>query len=215
MITLKQFDGATISPADDAALYAHFEARCGAIQGMEITHLGSNQIRVGSGRGIICGRSFVVEEETIAATLSTSGAQRGRLIVQLDIANAEKPISFITQAASTLPDLTQEDLNAGGTMYQFELANFSVNETAISNLVAAEKLSPVSGAQGIMTIKNGGTGASTAKDALANLGAMPSAGGTFSGMVTFNGIVLKKNRDYGTSFPTTDLVEGRLFFKKV
>lgn len=144
MIILKQFDGANVTPADDAALYAHFDARSGIISGVEIAHLGANQISIGSGRGIVCGRTFVIEAETVLATLSTSGTQNGRLLLQLDLGNADAPASFITQAASVLPDLVQEDLNEGGTLYQLVLATYTVSTTTISDLAAVPILPKIS-----------------------------------------------------------------------
>lgn len=143
MIILKQFNGANITPADDAALYAHFDRRCGVFAGCEIAHLGANQISVGSGRGIVCGRTFVIEAETVLATLSTSGTQNGRLLLQIDLGNADAPASFITQAASVLPDLVQEDLNEGGTLYQLVLATYAVNSTTISDLSVAPRISGI------------------------------------------------------------------------
>lgn len=143
MIILKQFNGANVTPADDAALYAHFDRRCGVFAGCEIAHLGANQISISSGRGMVCGRTFAVEAETILATLATSGTQNGRLLVHVDIGNAEAPISFVTQAAATLPDLVQEDLNDGGTVYQLVLATYTVNSTTISDLSVAPLISGI------------------------------------------------------------------------
>ena len=144
MITLKQFEGAIVTPADDAALYAHFDNRSGILSGMEVTHLGANQISVGGGRGMICGRTFVVEAETILATLTTTGTQNGRLLVQINLGNPDEPIAFMTQTASALPDLVQEDLNAGGTVYQLVLATYTVNTTTISDLAAVPILPKIS-----------------------------------------------------------------------
>ena len=171
MIILKQFDGANVTPADDAALYAHLDARSGIISGVEIAHLGANQISIGAGRGIICGRTFVNEAETVLATLSASGTQNGRLLLQLDLGNADAPASFITQAASVLPDLVQEDLNEGGTLYQLVLATYTVNTTTISGLSAVAPLASIFGANGAVPIAAGGTGAVTALAARKNIGA--------------------------------------------
>ena len=140
MITLKQWAGVNVTPADDAALYAHFDARSGIISGCEVTHLGANQLHIAAGRGMICGRQFAVEAETVLVTLSSSGSVSGRLLVQLNLANAENPITFISQAASSLPDLVQEDLNAGGTIYQLVLATYTADSTLVSNVAAANNI---------------------------------------------------------------------------
>lgn len=154
MVTLKQFDGANVTPADDAALYAHFDARSGIISGCEIAHLGANQISIGSGRGLICGRSFVVEAETILATLTTSGTQQGRLLLEVDLSNPTAPIAFITQAAASLPELVQEDINNGGTVFQMQLATYTVSSTAISGLRASDALLPMIKADGSLRVTN-------------------------------------------------------------
>ena len=111
-----------------------------------MTHLGSNQLHIGAGRGIIRGRAFVVEEETILAQLSSGGEIAGRLLIQVDVDNAESPISFITQAEASLPDLTQEDINHDGAVFQLPLATYQVTEILISGLknVAEYLLGPVS-----------------------------------------------------------------------
>lgn len=161
MITLKQYDGSLVAPADDAALYAHLDSRAGVIAGCEIAHLGANQISIAAGYGLICGRVFEIEAETILAELAASGTQSGRLLVQINLANASAPISFVTQAAASLPELVQEDLNAGGTTYQLVLATYTVTTTAISNLAAVPAIPGVFDATGIIPFANGGTGAAT------------------------------------------------------
>jgi hypothetical protein len=44
---------------------------------------------------------------------------------------------------------------------------------------------------------------------------MASGGGSFTGTVTLKGLKLTSGTDYGSSFPTSGLSAGRLFFKKV
>ena len=79
MIQLKQFNGSRITPTDDAILYDFFNReQSGLLEGCQVTHLGSNQLHIGAGRGIIRGRAFVVEEETILAQLSSGGEIAGR-----------------------------------------------------------------------------------------------------------------------------------------
>lgn len=145
MITLIQWNGSNVTPADDAALYAHFDGRSGIISGCVPSSLGSNQISVSSGRGYICGRQFSVQQETILAQVSSSGEEmQGRLLVQIDLANSEKPITFLTQAAASLPDLVQDDLNNGGTVYQLPLATYTIDSVSISDFsVLAKNLTSI------------------------------------------------------------------------
>ena len=138
MITLKQFTGQNITPTDDATLYELFSSsQAGIIYGCNVTSLGANQLQVSAGRGMILGRSFVVEQETILAELAPSGNMKGRLSIKIDLGNAETPISFETQVGSVLPSPTQEQLNRGGSVYEMPLAEYDVDAIQISNVTMA------------------------------------------------------------------------------
>lgn len=138
MITLKQFTGQNITPTDDATLYELFSSsQAGIIYGCNVTSLGANQLQVSAGRGMILGRSFVVEQETILAELAPSGSMKGRLSIKIDLGNAETPISFETQVGSVLPSPTQEQLNRGGSVYEMPLAEYDVDAIQISNVTMA------------------------------------------------------------------------------
>lgn len=70
-----------------------------------------------------------------------------------------------------------------------------------------------------LEISKGGTNAATAAEARANLGIdiivdtlLPKSGGTMTGSVTMNGVVLTEGEDYGDTFPET-ASPGKLFFK--
>ena len=135
MITLKQFTGQNITPTDDATLYELFSnSQSGLIYGCNVTSLGANQLQVSAGRGMILGRSFVVEQETILADLAPSGNMMGRLSIKIDLGNAETPISFETQVGSVLPSPTQEELNRGGSVYEMPLATYNADAVQITNL---------------------------------------------------------------------------------
>ena len=135
MITLKQFAGQNITPTDDATLYELFSnSQSGLIYGCNVTSLGANQLQVSAGRGMILGRSFVVEQETILADLAPSGNMMGRLSIKIDLGNAETPISFETQVGSVLPSPTQEELNRGGSVYEMPLATYNADAVQITNL---------------------------------------------------------------------------------
>lgn len=155
MITLLQYNASIVTPTDDAYLYNHIINDSGIFTGVEVTTQGGNIINVSDGRGIILGRNFVVEAQTINATLPTSGSVPGRLLVQIDMANTEAPIAFVTQAQDPLPALVQEDINASGTVYQLPIATYTAQPTMVSDLqYVAHTISP-----GTVASFNGRTGA--------------------------------------------------------
>ena len=134
MIDIKQFPGMLVTPKDDAILYDFILNSSGITEGCTVTSLGANQLKILSGRGIIKGRIFAVEEEVILAKLPTTGSQSGRLIIRLDISNTEAPIQFVTQIAAALPALTQEDINRGGTVFELPLTLYDATAIQIANL---------------------------------------------------------------------------------
>lgn len=125
-----------VTPESDARLYALATANaCGIVQGVQVTSIGGSSLQVSSGWGVVFGRCFTVEQETILAETSTGKSKKGRLLIRIDLSAAEQPIKFITQVADVLPALTQEDINAGGAIYELPLAEYSVNEISVSDLV--------------------------------------------------------------------------------
>ena len=125
-----------VTPESDARLYALATANaCGIVQGVQVTSIGGSSLQVSSGWGVVFGRCITVEQETILAETSTGESKKGRLLIRIDLSAAEQPIKFITQVADVLPALTQEDINAGGAIYELPLAEYSVNEISVSDLV--------------------------------------------------------------------------------
>lgn len=137
-IKLLQIDTGLVTPKDDAILYDWLLRRStGVMEGCTVTSLGANQLQVAAGRLVVMGRQVVIEQETILATLSASGTVNGRMLVHIDLNDSATPIKFLTQAAETLPDLAQEDINHGGTVYEYPLATYQVDQTQISGLTSA------------------------------------------------------------------------------
>lgn len=134
MVTLKQYNGSTVQPTDDAVLYDALLGVSGVIQRAACTIVGANQIRVAAGRIMICGRMVSVDDELVTANISTSGSQQGRLILRVDMANTETPAYFTTQVGTPLPPLVQEDINTNGLIYEFEMATYTAGELAISDI---------------------------------------------------------------------------------
>ena len=124
-----------VTPEADAAAWDFATlGAAGIINGMAVTHLGGNTLQVGEGRGIVHGRSFKCDNETLLATVSGEGVVNGRLLLRIDLAGDEK-IRLVTQAAEQLPALVQEDLSKNGTVYELPLALYQADQIAVSNLV--------------------------------------------------------------------------------
>lgn len=135
-IEVKQFNGSSVTPKDDAVMYELIFQNYGIFNGCGISFLGVNKIMINSGRMIVKGRQVVITEETIAAQLSSGGTKKGRLYIRLDLSSPDNPASFLTQVADELPELIQQsDVNYNDGIFEIELCHYDVSETAISNIV--------------------------------------------------------------------------------
>ena len=107
----------------------------GIFYGCNVT-VTSNTVNITGGYGIVCGREFVINSESITVTLAPSGTLQGRLYVRLDLADADAPIQLLTATGNTLPALTQDDdVNYTNGVYEMELATFTVGVSALSDVV--------------------------------------------------------------------------------
>lgn len=121
-----------VTPVVDRRLYEFLLLNTvGVANGVAVTNSGTNLI-VSSGWGVIKGCVFGVTAETISATKPASGSANGRLLIELDATNGT--IQFKTQQGSTLPALAQEDINGSGSVYQMELATYTISATEITGL---------------------------------------------------------------------------------
>lgn len=135
-IVIKEFDGSLVTPKDAAVMNELIFQSYGIFNGCNISFLGVNKIMIASGRMIVKGRQVVITEETIAAQLSSGGTKRGRLYMKIDLSNLDNPGTFLTQVADELPELIQQDdVNYSNGIFEVELCNYDVSETAISNIV--------------------------------------------------------------------------------
>lgn len=188
MVTLHTFDGGTVNAINDALLYDFIIGKNGIVTGATVTSASALLLHIDSGWGIIKGRIFSIEDETISVTPSTSGTMQGRLILQIDITNTTNPITFVTQVAATLPALQQEDINGNGTIFQLPIATYDVNEVAVSNL---QMIAPVVEAvkQQIDSVRSTANAAQSTANAAQNTAnnAMPKSGGNFTGNVAAYG----------------------------
>lgn len=133
--TLYQVAGAMVPPVADARLYHLLLGQTGIVEGCEVTHLGGTLLHIADGWGVAQGRVFAVGAQDISATAGSNGTVKGRLLLRLDTGlDPSLAAQFVTQAASALPDLTQEDMLAGGSVYELPLATYNISETTVSDL---------------------------------------------------------------------------------
>lgn len=121
-----------VTALTDRRLYEFIVQQTGIVEGCTVATTSGLQVQIQGGWGIIMGCLFTISTETITVTPSSSGTVNGRLILQIDTATGQG--QFVTQASSSLPALTQEDINTNGTIYQLPLATYSVSELAVSGL---------------------------------------------------------------------------------
>lgn len=134
-IELKQFDGSTITPKDDAIMYEILTGVSGIISGCDMTAMGGGVIKIGSGRGIIKGRQFVVQEESISVELSAEGDKLGRIYFHMNLSDDAAPIQIMYVTADELPELVQdENCNETNGIYEIELGTYKASMLAVSDL---------------------------------------------------------------------------------
>lgn len=134
-INLVTYANQTVTPTNDAIIYENAIDQNGIFYGCNVTVSGNN-VNITGGYGIVCGREFVIESESIAVTLAPSVPLDGRLYVRLDLADADNPIQLLTAQGATLPALEQDaDVNYVNGAWEMELATFTVGVSALSDVV--------------------------------------------------------------------------------
>lgn len=134
-IQLVTYANQTVTPTNDAIIYERAIDQNGIFYGCNVTVTGNN-VNITGGYGIICGREFTINSESIAVTLAPSGTLLGRLYVRLDLADADAPIQLLTVTGNSLPALEQDsNVNFTNGTYEMELATFNVGVSALSDVV--------------------------------------------------------------------------------
>lgn len=134
-IQLVTYANQTVTPTNDAIIYEKAVDQNGIFYGCNVT-VTSNNVNITGGYGIVCGREFVINSESIAVTLAPSGTLEGRLYVRLDLADADAPIQLLTATGNSLPPLVQDDdVNYTNGTYEMELATFTVGVSSLSDCV--------------------------------------------------------------------------------
>jgi hypothetical protein len=113
----------------------------GVTKGCEVTENVDGNLVVSAGYFIITGRLVAVEgTEIVTVPVVASGTLYSTLIFEIDLTKTNTAESFlqgtfkIVSDASAYPTLTQEDLDDGGEVYQFEFARFENTVGGIEEL---------------------------------------------------------------------------------
>lgn len=134
MIELKTFDKSRVNPVDDGVLYNALAGESGILTGCGLTAVGGAQVQIRDGYLILCGRVCKVSQEVLHANLSANGTQEGQLVAVIDLSNAENPIKLETRLPKG--DVMQGDINAGGTVYELEIATYTADELSVKSITA-------------------------------------------------------------------------------
>lgn len=127
---------------DDASLHNMLlSGRSGVMKGCSTT-FDSSHIYVTSGQFVILGRQIEVQgTETITPEAVAEGKKYCRLVFEIDLSKINTTETFgqgyfkVLSSSVSYPDVTQEDLTAEGTIYQYPWARFTQTVNGIANFV--------------------------------------------------------------------------------
>lgn len=113
------------------------QGNMGVVKGCQLSNT-NNSVTIGEGYFCIKGRFLqILGEETI----QTTGNGYYSLICEIDLNQENTKEDFnqgsikVLNSSTAYPTLTQQDINNGGTMYQYEFARFRVTDTGIVDFV--------------------------------------------------------------------------------
>lgn len=123
--------GQNVSPSDDGRLFNNIFTD-GLFNDTTINLVSGATISIGSMYGIMCGRDFTAEAQTIEATLpEDASSTTGYIYVEFDT-TASPIISFNTALSPFTP--TYEDINVNGAVCQMIIAEYTANSVAVSSV---------------------------------------------------------------------------------
>lgn len=123
--------GQNVSPSDDGRLYDQIFAD-GLFEDATFANLGQNNVAVSEIYGIICGRDFTCEAQTIQVTLpEEESTVTGYIYLEVNTA-AENVFTINSALAPFTP--TYEDINVNGTICQMVLATYTATQLQIESI---------------------------------------------------------------------------------
>ena len=137
------FPKQTVSSNDDAHIYkVLLNGRKGKTKGCTITY-GIDDIYVSEGYFFIANRLMnITSVETIPTPVVTTGTTYCRLVFEIDMTKTNTNSVFeqgyfkILSSSSAYPNVTQEDLENGGNVYQLPFARFTKTLDGIASFVS-------------------------------------------------------------------------------
>lgn len=123
--------GQNVSPSDDGRLFDQAFSD-GLFEDATIAANGGNSIAIGALYGIICGRDFTAEAQTIAATLPESDTATGYVYVEIDT-SSDDIITIGTALEPFTP--TYEDINTNGAVVQMIIAQYEASAVAVTSVM--------------------------------------------------------------------------------
>lgn len=131
-VNIITYTGKTRTAQHDAMTYDAAIGQSGILYGCDITATG-NTLTVGGGFGIVKGRVFDIEEESITVPLASSGTQNKMLVLTIDLSNTSTPIALSVEDAAY--ELAQDAYaNFTDGIYQIKMATFTVTSVEITDV---------------------------------------------------------------------------------
>lgn len=137
------FSKQSVASNDDAHIYkVLLNGRNGKTKGCEMT-FGTDEIYISNGYFMASSRLIEVSSvETITTPIVTSGTNYCRLVFEIDLTKINTNSEFnqgafkILSSSTDYPQITQEDLENGGNVYQLPFAKFTKTITGIENFIS-------------------------------------------------------------------------------
>ena len=134
------FDEQDVSAANDGHIYNVLaNGATGITQGCTVTNDTTN-LYISAGYMLICGRQVqVVSTETVPLETVASGELYCTVVYQIDLTQTNTQNDFLQGSIVTLtnssgyPAVTQDDLDDGGTLYQYPIARYHVTVGGADN----------------------------------------------------------------------------------
>lgn len=157
------FSKQAVSSNDDSHIYkVLLGGRKGRTKGCRMSH-GMDDIYISDGYFFAANRLIeITSQETISSPVVTTGTTYCRLVFEIDLTKINTNDSFnqgyfkILTSGAGYPDITQEDLENGGNVYQLPFAKFTKSVSGIDAFVSElETIEHIEGNTTIFVSKTG------------------------------------------------------------